>query len=239
MRKQCTSSFSDGVTPEILVIIPARGGSKGVPRKNIVDIGGKPLIAYSIEAALESRYVSRVVVTTDSGEIAAVAKQYGAEVPFLRPEQLAGDNSALQDVTNHCIATLAESGYRAEVHCIMLPPHMFRQPRLLNEAVELILSGWHNVYTVRRIPVQETRYFQPGEGGTMREMLLRHHAWPAPPQYYRMYGNISVFAPGLPTVGAMPIVLTNPIELIDIDTPEDVELAREVVRLNLYDFEAT
>lgn len=219
-------------------MIPARGGSKGVPRKNIVDIGGKPLIAYTIEAALRSRYASRVVVTTDSEEIAAVAREYGAEAPFLRPAELSGDSSPLQGVTNHCIAALAETGYRADVHCIMLPPHMFRQPRLLNEAIELVLAGWHNVHTVRRIPVRETRYFQPEEGGAMRETALRRHEWAAPPQYYRMYGNISVFAPGLPTVGSMPIELTDPIEFIDIDTPEDVALAREVVRLNLYDFDA-
>ncbi len=74
--------------PEVLVIIPARGGSKGIPRKNIRNFAGYPLIAYSIQAALNSKYVTRIIVSTDDEEIAAVARQYGAEVPFLRPAKL-------------------------------------------------------------------------------------------------------------------------------------------------------
>ena len=73
---------------EVLAIIPARGGSKGIPRKNIREFAGYPLIAYSIQAALNSKLVTRVIVSTDDEEIALVAKQYGAEVPFLRPSEI-------------------------------------------------------------------------------------------------------------------------------------------------------
>jgi CMP-N,N'-diacetyllegionaminic acid synthase len=80
--------------PEILAIVPARGGSKGIPRKNVIPVGGRPLIAYSIEQALTSRLVTRTVVSTDDTEIAAVARAYGGDVPFLRPAQYAQDMSA-------------------------------------------------------------------------------------------------------------------------------------------------
>ena len=76
-------------SPEVLALIPARGGSKGIPRKNIRPFAGYPLIAYSIAAALQAGTVTRVVVTTDDEEIAGVARNYGAEVPFMRPSELA------------------------------------------------------------------------------------------------------------------------------------------------------
>ena len=79
---------------EILVIIPARGGSKGIPRKNIRDFAGYPLIAYSIQAALTSKYVTRTIVSTDDLEIAEVARQYGAETPFIRPSEFAQDRKS-------------------------------------------------------------------------------------------------------------------------------------------------
>ena len=79
--------------PEVLAVIPARGGSKGIPRKNIKDFSGFPLIAYSIAAAKQSQLVTRVIVSTDDAEIAEIARQWGAETPFLRPEEFARDNT--------------------------------------------------------------------------------------------------------------------------------------------------
>ncbi len=90
----------------ILAIIPARGGSKGLPGKNIKLIAGHPLIAYSIKAALESPSITRVIVSTDSDEIAKVAKAYGAEVPFIRPSELAGDLSTDLEVFTHALEWL-------------------------------------------------------------------------------------------------------------------------------------
>ena len=222
---------------ETLVIIPARGGSKGIAGKNTVDLGGRPLLAYTIEAARKSRHVSRVVVTTDSPHIAAVAREYGADVPFLRPARLAGDSSPLQDVTSHCIASLEAVGYRADIHCILLPTHPFRQPRLLDEAIGYVFQGYHNVHAVRPVDLDATCYCAcPGEG-VVRPLRPLPGPWPGPRRTYRRYGNLAVFAPGIPTVGSKPIVIDNPIELIDIDTPDDLALAREVVSHNLYDFD--
>ncbi len=86
-----------------LAIIPARGGSKGLPGKNIKELGGKPLIAWSIEAGLKSKYLDEVMVTTDSEEIASIAKQYGATVPFIRPEYLSNDTATTFDAVKHTI----------------------------------------------------------------------------------------------------------------------------------------
>lgn len=93
---------------KVVCVIPARGGSKGVPRKNIKQLGGKPLIAYTIEQALQSQYIDRTIVSTEDMEIADIAKQYGAEVPFMRPEALAGDQVATVDVLLHAINWLEE-----------------------------------------------------------------------------------------------------------------------------------
>lgn len=95
----------DGI---ILGAIFARGGSKGVPRKNIRPLAGKPLIAYAIETALASRYINRLIVSTDDKEIAAVARQYGAEVPFMRPAELARDDSPEWLAWQHAIQAMRE-----------------------------------------------------------------------------------------------------------------------------------
>ena len=87
----------------MLAVIPARGGSKGVPHKNIRDLDGKPLIAYTIEAAIKSKVFDKIVVSTDSSEIAEIAQRYGAEVPFIRPKDLSGDFSSSDDVVLHAI----------------------------------------------------------------------------------------------------------------------------------------
>ena len=88
---------------KILALIPARAGSKGIKDKNIINLNGKPLIAHSIETGLKSKYINKVVVTTDGEEIARVAIKYGAEVPFMRPDYLSVDTSKTIDEVMHCI----------------------------------------------------------------------------------------------------------------------------------------
>jgi CMP-N,N'-diacetyllegionaminic acid synthase len=90
----------------VLALIPARGGSKGLPRKNVLPLAGKPLIAWSIEAALKSKYVDRIVVSSDNDEIIAAARAAGAEVPFVRPADLAGDTTPSLDVALHALQAL-------------------------------------------------------------------------------------------------------------------------------------
>src|SRR5262245_53413926 len=97
----------DGEMPSVIAIVPARGGSKSIPRKNIRPLGGVPLIAYSIEAGLTAHSVDRVVVSTDDEEIAAIARAYGADVPFMRPSEIAGDRTTDLPVFQHALRWLA------------------------------------------------------------------------------------------------------------------------------------
>ena len=113
---------------EVLAIIPARGGSKGIPRKNIRSFAGHPLIAYSIAAAKQSQTVTRVIVSTDDEEIAAVARQYGAETPFLRPAELAEDTTLDLPVFQHALNWLAEhENYHPQL-VIQLRPDLASAP---------------------------------------------------------------------------------------------------------------
>ena len=100
----------DSVTPSVVAFIPARSGSKRVPGKNVRPLAGHPLIAYSIAAALDSGIFSAVVVSTDSEEIAEIARHYGADVPFLRPVEFAGDTSPDIEWLEHALTALREQG---------------------------------------------------------------------------------------------------------------------------------
>ncbi len=127
---------------EVLALIPARGGSKGIPRKNIKDLGGHPLIAYSIAAGLSSELVTRTIVTTDDEEIACIARDYGAEVPFLRPEEFARDDTRDLPVFQHVLAWLHENEeYQPDVVVQLRPTSPFRSPELVDEAVQILLDN--------------------------------------------------------------------------------------------------
>jgi len=123
---------------KILAIIPARGGSKGVPRKNIRDLAGKPLIAWTIEAALASSGLDRVVVSTEDDEIAAISRDLGANVPFLRPPELAFDDTTTLAVLQDVLARLkAEEGYSPEVVMTLQPTSPIRSTEHIDEAISL------------------------------------------------------------------------------------------------------
>ncbi len=125
----------------VVAIIPARGGSKGIPHKNMKLFAGYPLIAYSIAAAKESEYVSRILVSTDDPEIAAVARDWGAETPFLRPAEISGDTTLDLPVFQHAVRWLAENeGYRPDIVIQLRPTSPFRTPGLVDEAIRLLLD---------------------------------------------------------------------------------------------------
>lgn len=125
---------------KILGIIPARAGSKGIKDKNIINLNGKPLIAHSIEVGLKSKYIDKVVVTTDGEEIAKVARKYGAEVPFLRPNDLALDTSKTIDAVIHCIDELKKLGEEYDYIVLLQPTQPLRQAWHIDEAIELIMN---------------------------------------------------------------------------------------------------
>jgi YrbI family 3-deoxy-D-manno-octulosonate 8-phosphate phosphatase len=126
---------------EILALIPARGGSKGIPRKNIRSFVGYPLIAWSIAAAKKSRFVTRVIVSTDDEEIASVAREYGAETPFLRPNEFAQDNTTDLPVFEHALEWLEENeGYRPEIVIQLRPTSPIRPKDCVDHAVRILLE---------------------------------------------------------------------------------------------------
>lgn len=125
----------------ILALIPARGGSKSIPRKNIRQVGGKPLIAYSIQQALASRLITRVIVSTDDEEIAGIAKIYGAEIPFLRPSQFAQDDSPDIDVFRHALEWLrTQEGYQPNIIVHLRPTMPLRRPQTIDRAISRLIE---------------------------------------------------------------------------------------------------
>jgi YrbI family 3-deoxy-D-manno-octulosonate 8-phosphate phosphatase len=126
---------------EILALIPARGGSKGIPRKNIRSFAGFPLIAWSIAAGLQSRSISRVIVSTDDEEIAEVAREYGAEVPFLRPRELAQDRTADLPVFEHALKWLEDiEAYKPSIVVQLRPTSPIRPADCVDSAVRILVE---------------------------------------------------------------------------------------------------
>src|SRR5687768_7038153 len=126
-------------TSEVLAIIPARGGSKSIPGKNIKPLAGYPLIAYSITAGLQAKTVTRVIVSTDDEEIAAIARYWGAEVPFLRPAALAQDDTPDLPVFQHALRILEkEEGYKPGIIVQLRPTSPFRKLSHIEDAVQLL-----------------------------------------------------------------------------------------------------
>ena len=121
----------------IVAVIPARGGSKGLPRKNILPVKGKPLIIYTIEQALSAPLLSRIIVSTDDNEIAEIAKQAGAEVPFLRPKELATDTAHTGPVLEHTASFLEERNYPVNAIVTLQPNCPLRTPHDIDEVIKL------------------------------------------------------------------------------------------------------
>lgn len=122
---------------KVLALIPARGGSKGLPRKNVLELSGKPMIAWSIEAAKGSRYIDNVVVSTDDDEIAAVSRKHGAEVPFMRPDSLAQDGSTTIDVAVHAVKQLPDY----DVLVILQPTSPLRISEDIDQTLERMIDA--------------------------------------------------------------------------------------------------
>lgn len=152
----------------VLGIIPARGGSKGVPRKNIRPLSGKPLLAYTTEAALSSRRLTKVILTTDDAEIADLGRSYGVEVPFLRPAELARDETPMLPVVQHAVRWLEERGDCFDAICLLQPTNPFRRSEDIDGCIELLeQSRADAVVTMLPVPDEHNPhwvYFQNADG---------------------------------------------------------------------------
>jgi len=163
------------MTNRAIAIIPARGGSKRIPRKNIKDFFGKPLIAYSIQVALESKLFDKVIVSTDDEEIARIAKEYGAHVPFLRPPELADDFTVTQAVIDHALEFLENNGEVYEHLCTLYATAPLLQTKYLIEGFEkLTQTDAINVFSATSMPFPIQRTFKLNENGRC-EMFTPEH----------------------------------------------------------------
>jgi len=161
---------------EILALIPARGGSKGIPRKNIRDFAGYPLITWSIAAGLKSELVRRVIVSTDDDEIAAVAREFGAETPFLRPAEFAQDNTLDLPVFEHALAWLKEhEGYLPDVVVQLRPTSPIRPRGLVDDAIRILLANEDADCVRGVVPAGQNPHkmwrLPDGENGPMKNLL--------------------------------------------------------------------
>ncbi len=161
-------------THEVLAIIPARGGSKSIPYKNIKLLNGIPLIAYSIAAGLQAQNVNRVIVSTDDKKIADIARHYGAEVPFIRPEQFARDETTDLPVFQHALSWLAKNEkYEPDVIVQLRPTSPIRPLDCIDSAINILLSN-QNADSVRGVvPSGQNPYkmWQVSAQGTMTPLL--------------------------------------------------------------------
>jgi len=149
-----TRATADASSPPLVLgIVPARGGSKGVPRKNVRMLGGRPLLAYTAAAAAGSGVCDRVVLSTDDPEIAAVGRACGLDVPFLRPVELATDESPMLPVLQHVLEMLARESWHPDIVLVLQPTSPLRQPDHIRRAVEQLRdTRADSVVTVVELP---------------------------------------------------------------------------------------
>lgn len=224
------------MTKNILGLITARGGSKGVPRKNIRTLAGKPLMAWTIEAARRSRLIARVIVSTDDGEIAEVAREWGAAVPFMRPAALASDDASHITVVRHAVEWLARhEDWSADYVVTLQPTSPFRTTEDIDQAVELALSeGYGAVVGVAEARDHPFLARLMTKAGTLEEFVMCDLDYPRRqdlPPVYSINGAVYVNRcdslathEGLIPPGAIGFVMPHERSL-DIDTPWDFHLA--------------
>jgi pseudaminic acid cytidylyltransferase len=228
-----------------VAIIPARGGSKRIPRKNIKDFYGKPLIAYSIEVALASKLFKKVIVTTDDEEIAEISKSYGAEVPFLRPKKLSDDFTGTDDVINHTLEYLKNNNDVYDYVCTIYATAPLLQKQYLIEGFEkLKKSNAINAFSSTSMPFPIQRTFKLNANGRCEMFTPEHYmtrsqdleeAYQDAGQFYwkKLNGESKEIMFGKDSI---PIVL--PRHLVqDIDTFEDwdrAELLYKALRSDKY-----
>lgn len=220
----------------VLAIIPARGGSKAIPNKNLVPILGKPLLAYTCSAALQSRRLSRTILSTDSEEIATIGRAYDIDVPFLRPTELSQDETPMVDVLGHALSWLAkEQGYRADVVVLLQPTSPLRRAAHIDGVVDLLVStGADTVVSVVQVPHQYSpvSLMEVDANGLLRpyldqSMILRRQE--KPKVYARNGPAILAVSRQILEQGKLYGNVVRPFEMdlaesVDIDVIDDVAL---------------
>lgn len=232
---------------EVLALIPARGGSKSIPRKNILPFAGHPLIAYSIAAGLASETVTRVIVSTDDEEIAEISRCYGAQTPFIRPAEFAEDHTPDLPVFQHALDWLSDfEDYQADIVVQLRPTSPFRRVRHIDEAVyRLIEQPQADCVRTVCIPFQNPfKMWRIDSKGFMQPLLDAGYTGSAEPynmprqalpDVYWQTGYVdAVWADTILDKNSMtgqfilPLII-DPSEWIDIDSPDDWRRAERLL----------
>ena len=220
-----------------VAIIPARGGSKRIPRKNIREFCGKPMIAWSIDAARQSGCFDQIIVSTDDAEIAEISRVYGAEVPFMRPAELSDDHTATIPVISHALRWLEQNANSAEIACCIYATAPFIQPSDLQKGLDILeQSGADYAFSVTSYesPIQRAiritaenrvEMFNPEYFETRSQDL--EAAYHDAGQFY--WGRSEAWLNGKPifSKSAVPIILQRD-RVQDIDTQEDWKRAERL-----------
>ena len=225
---------------DVLALVPARGGSKSIPRKNVMSFAGHPLLTYSIAAGLKARAVGRVIVSTDDAEISSVAREYGAEVPFLRPASLALDGTPDLPVFEHALAWLeSHEGYRPEIVVQLRPTSPVRPPDCVDRAVETLLAHPEADSVRGVVPSGQNPYkmWRIEADGGMKPLLQDGFDEPynmprqaLPPMFWQTGHVDAIRTSTILEKGSMsgdvilPLIL-DPRYTVDIDNPRDLERA--------------
>lgn len=230
-----------------IAIIPARGGSKRIPRKNIKTFHGRPMIAYSIRAALDSGLFARVIVSTDDAEIAEVARACGAEVPFMRPAALADDHAGTAEVIQHAVGSLCEQGEVFTYACCLYATAPFVTPEYLARGLELLEEHPDKAYafTVTDFASPVQRALRLRADGGVESLYPEFYetrsqdlepAFHDAGQFY--WGRTEAWEQGAPLHAPHSLPVRLPRHRVqDIDTPEDWQRAELLYEALLTDVE--
>ncbi len=213
----------------IVAIVPARGGSKGIPRKNIKSFCGKPLVSYIIRAALKVPQIDRVIVSTEDMEIAEISKKYGAEVPFVRPIELASDDTPTMPVLQHAIKYLEEiENYFPSLIILLYPTSPLLSSDRINEAIEILKKD--ELDSLISVVEDKGHFWIKNKHYTrLYPKIVKNRQYVDP--LYRENGGIYLFTRNLImeknkiTGGNVGFIIMENNESIDIDTNEDFEFA--------------
>jgi N-acylneuraminate cytidylyltransferase len=161
---------------DVISIIPARSGSKGVPRKNLRTLGDVPLITWSINCSKKSNKINRTIVSTNSVEYAEISKNWGADVPFLRPDDISQDNSTDLDFVLHALNFLKDNGGIPDLLVHLRPTTPFRDPLVVDKAIEFAIKNYENITALRSVhEMSESAYksFEIGQNGILTTAFTR------------------------------------------------------------------
>lgn len=223
-----------------LAVIPARGGSKRIPRKNIKDFAGKPMIGYAIEAARATGLFEHVVVSTDDAEIAAIARALGAEVPFTRPTGLADDFTPTVPVVAHAVRACRELGWAVDEVCCIYPAVPLIRPADIADARALLArSPWaRSAFPVAPFPSAIQRALRRGGDGLTRPFHPEHvntRTQDLEPAYFDAgqfyWAGADAWLDGVSLHAQAVTVVLPEWRVVDIDTPQDWECAQALYRV--------